>query len=315
MKNFLFTFLICFFFVTVQAQNQANLRLNLEKNKIYRLRSFDGQSVSQTINGNQQTTEVKISNTISLKVIDAAADYLVAEVHIDTMLTETNAMGKTYKFSSANEGNIKSTEMNDVISSVMNKLSKNALFVKLDYTGKPLQVINVKMLSDMILKDTSLITLNAQLAPAAKKQLVGIVSEDALKNLIGAFTWHLPGKSVAVKDHWSIGQQINSSGMNLEISTNYSLDAINGDNASVSAESTIKPSAGAKPIESAGAKVTYDDLGGMSKSTLVINTSTGLVTGSTNKSHITGNLGISGPGFSMQMPMDINGESKSSAVQ
>jgi hypothetical protein len=48
---------------------------------------------------------------------------------------------------------------------------------------------------------------------------------------------------------------------------------------------------------------------------MVIDTITGLVTDDKAKTHIAGNLGISGPGFSMTMPMDINGESKVVAIQ
>ena len=37
---------------------------------------------------------------------------------------------------------------------------------------------------------------------------------------------------------------------------------------------------------------------------------TGLISESNGKTRLSGNLGISAPGFSMQMPMDINGETK-----
>jgi hypothetical protein len=48
---------------------------------------------------------------------------------------------------------------------------------------------------------------------------------------------------------------------------------------------------------------------------MVIDIRTGLIVEDNAKTHITGNLGISAPGFSMQMPMDINGESKVIALQ
>jgi hypothetical protein len=48
---------------------------------------------------------------------------------------------------------------------------------------------------------------------------------------------------------------------------------------------------------------------------MVIDIRTGLIVEDKAKTHITGNLGISAPGFSMQMPMDINGESKVIALQ
>ena len=71
----------------------------------------------------------------------------------------------------------------------------------------------------------------------------------------------------------------------------------------------------AAPMISGGAKITYDDIKGLSKSTIIIDTRTGLVVEDKSKTHIAGNLGVSGPGFSMQIPMDINGESKVIAIQ
>jgi hypothetical protein len=59
-----------------------------------------------------------------------------------------------------------------------------------------------------------------------------------------------------------------------------------------------------------GAKITYDDINGLTKSNMVIDIRTGLMTEEKAKTHIAGNLGISAPGMSMQIPMDINGESK-----
>ncbi|MCK7541714.1 MAG: hypothetical protein MZV63_67915 [Marinilabiliales bacterium] len=64
----------------------------------------------------------------------------------------------------------------------MNRLSKNALYVKLDFTGKPLEIVNSKMLSDMVLKDTSSITLTGPTADAVKKQIINTVSDSELEN-------------------------------------------------------------------------------------------------------------------------------------
>jgi hypothetical protein len=69
------------------------------------------------------------------------------------------------------------------------------------------------------------------------------------------------------------------------------------------------------PIESGGATVTYGELKGMSKANMVVDARTGMRISENGKTHISGNLGISAPGFSMQMPMDINGETKIIAIQ
>lgn len=315
MKRNLLALVALLFFFSAAAQNSASLKLNLEKNKVYRLKSVSEQTITQTVNGNQQTVESKVDYTLSFKMIDMTVDFLVAEVHFDTLTSNTNTMGKTISFSSTSEGNIASKEMSDIMSCIMNRLSKNPVYVKMDFTGKPVEIVNAKMLSDMILKDTSSIAITGPTASAVKKQVAGTVSSDNLKTLIGGFTWFLPAKLVSAGETWNIIQQENSGGMMLEIKTAYHLDGISGNNANISAESNIRAAENATPIQSGGATVTYDNLQGLNKSSMVADTRTGLVVESKSESHISGNLGVSAPGFSMQMPMDIKGESKVKALQ
>ena len=101
MKKILLSFTTVLFCMSLMAQNTATLKMNLEKNKVYRLKSVSEQTITQTINGVQQTTESKVNYTISMKMIDATSDFMIAEVHFDTLITNTNAMGKvaSYQFS------------------------------------------------------------------------------------------------------------------------------------------------------------------------------------------------------------------------
>lgn len=314
MKKLFFSAMAVLMTVMLTGQS-ANLKLNLEKNKVYRLRSVSEQTVSQTINGNQQSTDSKIDYTFSLKMIDLTPGFMVTEIHFDTLITTSNTMGKVVNINSSKDGDIKSSEMADVLSYTMNRLSKNPLFVKMDFTGKPLEIVNQKMLSDQIVRDTSAVTLTGAVGAAIKTQIVNTVSDNSLKTMIESFTWCLPGKEVKAGDNWSLTQMVNSGGMMLEITTDYHLAEIKGNNANITSESNIRAALNALPIKSAGATVTYDDLKGLSKSTLVIDTLTGLIIDNSSKTHISGTLGISGPGFSMQMPMDINGESKTISLK
>ena len=315
MKKILLSCIIALFCMSIMAQNGVILKLNLEKNKVYRFSSASEQTVSQTINGNQQTTETKSNNTVSIKMVDATADFMIAEVRFDSIVYNNNAMGKTTIVSSISEANIKSSEASDVLSSIMNRLSKNALYIKLDFTGKVLEIVNSKMLSDVIMKDTSSITLTGPMASGIKTQIKNMVSDNALKTMIEVFTYNLPGKQVNKGENWNITLNTNSGGMSLNIITNYHLNGVNGNTADITAESNIKAAQNAAPMEAGGTKITYDDLNGLSKSSIVIDVRTGLVVENKAKTHITGNLGITGPGYSMQMPMDISGESKVIALQ
>lgn len=309
MKKIILSCAAILFSVSILAQT-TTLKLNLEKNKVYRLKSVFEQTVTQTINGVQQTTESKVDYSLSMKMMDATDDFMVTEVHFDTLETSTNTMGKLAMYSSVNEGDIKSPETEDVVSCIMNRLSKNAIYVKMDYTGRPVEIVNQKMLADLVLRDTGSISLTGPTADAVKKQIINTVSDTELKTMIESFTWNLPGREVSVGDSWNITQQSSAGGMMLEIITTYRLTGIDGNNAKITAESVIKTAVNAVPIQSGGATVTYDDIKGLNKINIVIDTRTGLVVETSGKTHITGNLGISAPGFSMQMPMDINGESK-----
>ncbi|MGA2408471.1 MAG: DUF6263 family protein [Bacteroidales bacterium] len=315
MKKILLSCVPALFCISIMAQNNINLKMNLEKNKVYRFNSVSEQTIIQTVNGNQQTIESKTNNTVSIKMIDVTADFMITEVRFDTIITNTNTMGKTVSMSSVSEGNIKSTETADVMSCIMNRLSKNALYVKVDFTGKVLEIVNSKMFSDVIMKDTSSITLTGPIASGVKTQIINMVSDNTLKTMVEMFTHYLPGKQVSAGDNWDVTIRTNSGGMTLDIITRYHLDGVKGDAANITADSNIKAAENAGPMESSGAKITYDDIKGLSKSNMVINIRTGLLIEDKAKTHIAGNLGVSGPGFSMQIPMDINGESKVIALQ
>ncbi|MCX6255749.1 MAG: DUF6263 family protein [Bacteroidia bacterium] len=315
MKKIMLSSIAGLFCISIMAQNSVNLKMNLEKNKVYRLNSVSEQTIIQMVNGNQQTIDSKTNYTLSIKMIDATVDFMITEVHFDTLITNTNSMGKTVNISSVGEGNIKSTESADVMSCIMNRLSKNAMYVKMDFTGRVLEIVNAKMLSDLIMKDTSSIALTGLMGSAVKTQIKNLISENTLKTMVEMFTHYLPGNQVATGGNWDVTETTNSGGMALDIITTYHLDGVNGNGANITAESNIKAAENAGPMESGGAKITYDDLKGLSKSDIVIDIHTGLVVENKAKTHIAGNLGVSGPGFSMQIPMDINGESKVIALK
>jgi len=315
MKKILLSSVAVLFCISLIAQNSVNLKMNLEKNKVYRFSSVSEQTIIQTVNGNQQTIDSKTNYAVSLKMVDATADFMITEVHFDTLITNTNSMGKMVNISSVSEGDIKSTETADVMSYIMNRMSKNALYIKMDFAGKVLEIVNSKMLSDVIMKDTSSITLTGPVGSGIKSQIKNLISDNSLKTMVEMFTHYLPVKQVSKGDNWNVTVSTNSGGMILDIITDYHFDGLNGNAANITAESNIKAAENAAPMLSGGAKITYDDIKGLSKSSMIIDIRTGLIVEDRSKTHIAGNLGVSGPGYSMQIPMDINGESKVIALQ
>jgi hypothetical protein len=313
MKKILLSFTAILIGFSVLAQTGTTLKLNLEKNKVYRLKSSSDQTISQTINGMQQNTNVTSNSIVSIKMMDASADFLIAEFRFDTLITITNAMGKIVNINSANEGNMTSTEAGDVMTVIMNRLSKNPLYVKMDYTGKVIELVNAKMLSDILLKDTASIT--GESAPVTKMQIVNMTSQKALISMAEIFTHNLPGKPVNSGDKWDITENMNSGGMSLDIITTYSLDGIKDNAANLTAESTIQASPNAEPLTYGPAKVMYDELKGIGKSEMVLDARTGLLIQNSSKTHMAGNLNISVQGMNLQMPMEMDGTSKVVSIQ
>jgi hypothetical protein len=169
------------------------------------------------------------------------------------------------------------------------------------------------MLSDILLKDTALIT--GESAPVLKMQIVNQTSKKALISMAEAFTHNLPGKSVTTGDKWDITENMNAGGMSLDIISSYNLEGLKDNAANLTADMTIQASPNAEPLSYGPAKVSYDELKGMGKSEVVLDTRTGLLTQSTSKTHLAGNLNISVQGMNIQMPMEMDGTSKIISLQ
>lgn len=291
---------------SVMAQS-TEMKLKLEKNKVYRFKSVSNQNVSQTMNGMEQTTTTSSNSVMSLKMMDATAGVIIAEIKFDTIVNTTNAMGKLVKITSASEGNMASEEAGEVMSAVMNRLSKNAIYVKMNPTGEVTEIVNLKMLQDIILKDTGLIS--TKIAMTVKPQVKSTVTADALKTMINMITYNLPAKEVKPGEQWNTTVPVNSGGLSLEISTNYKLESVKSNVASVKSESSVSVPANAAPLEFSGAKITYNGMKGIGKSDIKFDSATGLVLENISKTSISGDLNVNAPGMSMQIPMKSTGES------
>jgi len=211
MKKIVLSIISVLLGISMMAQTAGELKLKLEKNKIYRIKSTSEQTLTQTVNGMAQTTNVQSSSTVSIKMVDATADFMIAEVRFDTIITKSNAMGKEVNINSTQEGNISSTETADVMTCIMNRLCKNALYVKLDYSGKILEIVNIKMLSDIITKDTSLIA--GKMAAIVKMQIKNTVSDKSLISMIEPIFHNLPGNQTVTGNKWENTLNLNSGGM------------------------------------------------------------------------------------------------------
>ncbi len=300
------------FTVVINAQAQTLLKLNPEKNKVYKFKSVVEQSVSQTVNGMTQNTTTNSTTYVSIKALEITPEFLVAEVRFDSIISKSNAMGRNILVSSSKEGNMASDDASEVLSAVMNRISKNPLFVKLDFSGKVREIVNYNMISGIVLKDTA--QIKGLAAQALKEQAVNTASKDALNLMVESFTYNVPNKEVKAGDKWQHMIPVNSGGMELEIKSDYKLSKLAANDAQIESENSIKPALDAKPMNYGGANITYDNLSGLGKGNMTIDTKTGWPKTSASKMHITGDLSLSVQGMNMTIPMIIDSETTVSSL-
>ncbi len=312
MKNLLLSALAIVLCGSMMAQNSAMLKLNLEKNKVYKQKTVSDLNISQSVNGMQQSQQVKNMSYSSIKMVDSKPEFMIAEVRFDSIITNMNAMGRTIINNSNNPGNINSTDATEVMNAVLNRFCSNPLFVKMDYSGKVIEIINLKLFADVVTKGID--SVQGQSAPMIKSQVINMVKIDAVKPMIETVYAILPGKNVNVGDSWEVSYAMNANGMSLNTKGLFKLVSVSGNVATVSAETNIT-AVGGKPMEMGGMKINYDDIKGLGKSTILIDMKTGLIKDVNGKSNIAGNLSLDMGGNNMQIPIEIQGESKVSAIQ
>ena len=289
--------------ITAQAQKPVALKLNLEKGKAYHFLSKSDQTVNQTMQGMQQSSTVNNSSYFTIKMMESTPDFMVAEIKFDSILTKTTG-AQSIEINSNQPGDVKSSKPGEVMSYFMNRFCSTPIYAKIQYDGKVKEIINLKLLEDNTLKDID--SLAGPLAPALKPRIMSMLDAKAVQTMIESITAYLPDKEIKPGDSWNVSLNMVANGMGMLLNNTYKLNGVKNNVAEVTGESSVEP-ASSDPIEMSGAKIT-NNLRGLSKLTMSIDTKTGLLISSTGKSHIEGTLGVEYPGGNMNMPMQIDGE-------
>jgi hypothetical protein len=290
------------------AQSAITLKLNLEKNKSYKFKNIISNTVNTSVNGNTQVVETESVSFYSLKAIDLKPDFLVIEFHTDSSSTMSNSGGKESVFNSNLPGDIKSTEINEVMNCILNRMSKNSLFFKVDYFGKVIEIVNYKMYSSIVLKDIDSLKLQSSVANVIKKSISSLVDENTLKLSFLNLVNYIPGNQVSIGNTWNNSYLMSNNGLSFNFENTYKLEKISGDVATISNESNIKPSTN-EPVEMYGFKMNFSDISGSAKANQNVNTNTGLLKSSSSKMKMAGNLVIDIPGNPITAPMEVSTES------
>ena len=304
MKTFISLLSVCLISLSIFAQNQVNLSLNLTQGKTYRLKSSSVTSMSQTIMDRQQSMETKSFDVMSVKQLSTNANSINVEIKFDS-IGYTNSMPQM-DVSSSKPGNLSSTDPGTIMNLILNRLSKSPILVQLSNTGKVLGISNIKAITDSVLAGMD--TLKGESVFMIKLQAKNLVSEENLKGMIEMNTEYLPGKMVQNGDKWDNQVKISSNGIGILIKSNFKLKKITGNQAEIKGDLTNEP-ASSEPVEMGEAQITYNARG-LGEVTLLVDTNTGWIIKGSSKTHSQGTIGVNyqGQEFDGNIEVDVNSE-------
>jgi hypothetical protein len=297
MKNLILTTIVFLFSISLMAQTPVSLKLNLEKGKLYKLRSTSAQSIQQSANGQQYNSEINSSSSVNFKVISQEKDVMTIEFKFDTIITKINTPMYKKEMNSAIP-----VKGKDPVGRIMNKMSSYKLVAKISTSGKFNGFTNYKVFRDSVMMVMD--SVSDAKRDQIQKQAEGIVKESHLQSMIEPLFAYLPEKSVGTGDKWETTFSLIADMVSVMSFNSFSLTGVSNNTAKVSGTSEIEtiPSNDPNPQMSTEIK-------GSSTADLTIDLPTGLPLEHLSKGHLEGTMTIKNQGTDMKMPMVVDSQS------
>jgi len=283
------------------------IKLNPELNKTYRFKTLSNQILTQTMGNNEINTYINTIYNTSLKIIEKTNDFFVCEVKFDSMWVSTRNFAMSVEINSNNPGNIKSSNISDVLSAIIHKYCNTPLFLKINDKGIILEIINFNVFKNIILKDID--SINQSIQPQVKMQVLNMVDEKQIKNNIEPIFSYIPEKQINNKNEsWKKVLNTENNGIKLTSENTYKISNIENKNLILTVEANISSSSDNITFLQ-GNKVQYD-LKGISKGNIKVDQNNGFILEQSMKSSIEGSMTVEYGGNNMNIPIRISGETK-----
>jgi len=306
MKKAIVLLSLYLFIIEAIYSQSLTIKLNPEINKSYRFKTISNQTLTQTMGNNDINTDIITNATISLKIVDKTKDFFVCELRYDTMYVNTKNISMNIEINSVKTGNIKSNNINEVISAIINRYCNTPIFLKINNQGLVTEIINYEIFKNIILKDID--SVNSSIQPQVKMQIINMISEKQIKNSVEQIFNYLPENQEINNNSWKKTSIIESNGMKLNTENNYKIVKTENENIIINFESNIRSTSdNVSTIQ--GNKVQYD-LKGISKGNIKVNVNNGFIIEQSSKTSIEGFIMIEYGGNNMNIPTKIFGETK-----
>jgi len=302
MKTFISTVFLSFLCISLFAQSPVTFKLNLEKGKVYTVKSTSNQAIQQTYNGQQYKMDVFSNSVVSYKVLKQENDVMDIEFKFDTIATKISSPMFNKETNSAKPAG------NDPLEKIMNKISTYKLIAKISTAGKFVDFVNYGKFKDNVM--VVLDSIPATKRDQAKTQAEGLLKESAVKSMVEPLFAYLPEAPVKVGDSWETSYFRIASNVSLLAQNSFTLKSVDKNVASVTGKTDIE----SIPSNEPNAQMSQELKGSMTFDSSM-DVPTGLTLKSTAKGHIEGTTTMKNNGTEMKMPMVVDSESESTMTK
>jgi hypothetical protein len=297
MKTFITTVFLSFLGISLLAQSPISLKLNLEKGKVYTIKSTSKQAIQRTANGQQFKMDVISNIIVSYKVLRQENDIMNIEFKFDTIATKISSPMFNMETNSAKAAG------KDPLEKIMNKMSKYKIIAKISTAGKFVDFVNYGKFKDSVM--FVLDSIPSAKRDQAKIQADGLLKESAVKSMIEPLFAYLPETTVKTGDTWETSYFRVASNVSMMALNTFTLKGVENNLATVSGKTEIEsiPSNDPSPQMS-------QELKGTMTSDGILDIPTGLTLKSTSKGHIEGTTTMKNNGTEMKIPMVMDSQSE-----
>ena len=290
-----FTLALC---VTVFSQSAVMLKFNLDKDKVYKMKTTSNQNVVSSFNGNSFTSTVNSVNSISYKLVSQVNNMMNIEFRFDTIQSKSTSPAGNRETNSA-----KVAKKAEYLEQMMNRFSSNTIIAKISTSGKFSGFVDYKTFRDKILLGLDSVPDNKK--DQLKKQIDMVVKESSIQSMIEPLFAYMPDKEVKTGDKWETSYSLAGGGMSGMIFNTITLGSTDLNSTQLEMTSELE----SIPNTDGNAPMSFD-IKGNSTGTITINTKTGLIINSTENKKYSGSMTVKNQGNTMNLPMTIEAKTE-----
>jgi hypothetical protein len=295
MKTLLSTVLLALLGISLMAQTPVNIKLNLEKGKVYTVKNTGKQTMQIDAGGQLINMDITTNNVVTYKVLKQENDIMDIEFKFDTIASKTVSPMMTKETNSAKPAG------NDPLEKIMNKMSTYSIIAKISTTGKFVDFVNYPKF-----KDNVMFVLDS--IPATKKDQAKTIAdmllkESAVKSMIEPLFAYLPEKAVKTGETWETTYTLSANNISLLSLNTFTLNGVENKVANVSGKSEIE----SLPSTDPAAQMVLALKGDMT-STGQVDLTTGLMLKTISKGHMEGAMTVKSNNTEMKVKMDSQSE-------